>query len=268
MPPDHSVDFLIQHGYVLLFVWLFAEQAALPIPSLPLLLACGALARSGELRLPYVMLYGLSACLIADNLWFYLGRLRGAKALHFICRIALEPDSCVRRTEHAFLKYGIRSLLVAKFIPGLNAVAAPLAGSSGVSVGRFLLFDSLGALLWIGSYVSIGYLLSDQLEIAAAYAMRMGSGLVFLVLGLLGAWIAWKLIQRRRFVRKLGVERISAEELQTRLQAGEEVLIVDVRSSLSNPSDGIPGALRIPAEELAERHQEIPRDREIVLFCS
>jgi membrane protein DedA with SNARE-associated domain len=263
-----TVQFLVQHGYLLLFFWILAEQAALPVPSLPLLLACGALARVGKMDLRLVLLYGLAACLIADNVWFHLGRRRGAKIVHFICRIALEPDSCVRTTQNAFVKYGMRSLLVAKFVPGLNAVAAPLAGSSGASVGVFLLYDSLGALIWIASCACAGYFAGDQLEIVADYAMRMGSGLVLLILGLLAAWIAWKFVQRRRFIRKLAVARITAEELWNKLQAGENVFIIDVRSSLDNEASAIPEALRISTEELAARNTEIPRDRDIVLFCT
>jgi membrane protein DedA with SNARE-associated domain len=262
------VQFVIQHGYALLFVWLLAEQAALPVPSIPLLLACGALAGTGRLDARLVLFYGLLACLAADTVWFQLGRRRGAKLLHFICRIALEPDSCVRQTENAFLKYGMRSLLVAKFVPGLNAVAAPLAGSSGARLGRFLLFDGLGSLIWISTFVSAGYVFRGQLETAADYAMRTGSGLVFVLLGLLAAWLGWKFAQRRRFIKKLAGDRITAEDLHNRLQAGEEVLIVDVRSGLPQDTVGIPGAVRISVEDLAARHWEIPRDREIILFCS
>jgi membrane protein DedA with SNARE-associated domain len=264
----HTVQFLVKHGYLVLFLWILAEQAALPVPSLPLLLACGALARLGKMDLRLVLLYGLAACLIADNVWFQLGRRRGTRIVNFICRIALEPDSCVRTTENAFVKYGIRALLVAKFVPGLNAVAAPLAGSSGASLRLFLLFDSLGVLIWIGSCACVGYVAGDQLEIVAAYAMRMGSWLGLLIAGLLAAWIAWKFVQRRRFVKKLAVSRITAEQLRDKLQAGENVFIIDVRSSLDTEASGIPGALRISTEELEARNQEIPRDRDIVLFCT
>lgn len=264
----HTVQFLIQHGYLLLFFWILAEQAALPVPSLPLLLACGALAHLGKMDLRLVLLYGLAACLIADNVWFQLGKRRGAKIVSFICRIALEPDSCVRMTENAFVKYGMRSLLLAKFVPGLNAVAAPLAGSSGATVRLFLVYDSLGALIWIGSCTYVGYLAGDQLEVVADYAMRMGSGLGLLIVGMLAAWIAWKFVQRRRFVKNLAVARVTAEELWDKMQAGENVLILDVRSSLDNEASAIPGALRISTEELAARQVEIPRDRDIVLFCT
>jgi len=264
----HIVEFLVRHGYLLLFFWVLAEQAALPVPSAPLLLACGAIARSGGMDPRLVLLYGLAACLIADNFWFHLGRRRGAKVLRFICRVALEPDSCVRQTENAFLKYGLRSLLVAKFVPGLNAVASPLAGTSKTGLARFLLFDTLGIVLWIASYGCVGYVFSDQLETAAAYAMRMGSGLVLLLAGLLAAWIGWKFAQRRRFLNKLAIARITAEEVRGKQRAGEDLLLVDLRHRLGDGDAPVPGALQMPVEDLEARHLEIPRDREIVLLCS
>jgi membrane protein DedA with SNARE-associated domain len=265
---SHIIQFLIQHGYLLLFAWLLVEQAAVPLPSIPLLLACGALARDGKMAVHLILLYGLAACLIADNIWFQLGRRRGTKILRFICRIALEPDSCVRQTENAFLKYGMRSLLVAKFVPGLNAVAAPLAGRSGASRGRFLLFDSLGILLWVATFTGVGYIFSDQLEDVANYAMRMGSGLGVLIVGLLATWIAWKFVQRQRFLRKLAVSRITAEELRSKLVSGEDLLILDVRGPLDDDPNPIPGAMLISVEELAKRYMEIPKDRDLILVCN
>jgi membrane protein DedA with SNARE-associated domain len=264
----NTVQFLIRHGYLLLFVWVLAEQAALPLPSVPLLLACGALASTGKLHLVPVFLCGVAGCLIADFTWFQLGRRGGSKLLRWICRVALEPDSCVRRTENTFQKYGMRSLLVAKFVPGLNAVAAPLAGSSHAGFGRFLLFDAAGSFIWIAAYVYLGYIFSDQLETVAAYAVRMGSGLILLIAGLLAFWLIWKFLQRRRFMKTLEGNRITAEELRDSLQAGKDVLILDVRGGPVSGDSSIPGAIQIPTEDLAERHHEIPRDRDIVLVCS
>ena len=264
----HTLDFVVRHGYALLFFWILAEQGALPLPSAPLLLACGALAKDGRLASHLIVLTGLAACLIADSVWFMIGRRRGAKALRFICRMALEPDSCVRQTETAYLRYGIRSLLVAKFVPGVNAVSAPLAAISGVRWGRFLLFDTLGALIWICSYAGLGYIFSDQLDKVGDYASRMGSWVGVLAVGLLAAWIGWRFVQRQRFLRKLAVARIAPEELRRKLEAGEELVVVDVRSALESDVDSVPGALRIPLEDLETRHSDIPRDRDIILFCS
>lgn len=264
----HLLDFIVRHGYALLFFWVLAEQAALPMPSAPLLLACGALAKDGRLSPHLVLFSGLAACLIADTFWFVLGRRRGVKVLRFICRVALEPDSCVRQTEKVYLRYGSRSLLVAKFIPGLNAVSAPLAAISGLNFGRFLLFDSLGTLIWIVSFGGMGYIFSSQLDQVADYAARMGSWVAVLAVGLLAAWIGWKFAQRRRFLKKMAVARISAAELKEMLESGEDILVVDVRSALESDADSVPGALRIPLEQLETRHGDIPRDREIILFCS
>ena len=265
---QQSLQFLIRHGYAVLFLWLLVEQAALPVPSVPVLVACGALARSGQLSPPLLMLTALAACLLADNLWFYLGRRSGGKVLKLLCRIALEPDSCVRRTENAFVRYGSRSLLVAKFLPGFNTVAAPLAGSAGIAWPRFLAFDCAGVLLWLTAYVGIGYLFSDQIESVMEYAAGAGRGLGALAIVLLSGWIARKYFERRRVLRELSMSRITAEELLERIQAGEDVLMVDLRGSVTDRERAIPGTVRIAAEELAERYREIPPDREIVLFCS
>jgi membrane protein DedA with SNARE-associated domain len=265
---SETIQFIVRHGYLLIFFWLLAEQAALPIPSLPLLLISGALSRTGQLRLSSVLTWAFTACLIADNVWFQVGRNYGGRALQFICKVSIEPDSCVRRTENLFVKYGLRSLIVSKFVPGLNVVAAPLAGGSGASRGRFLLFDGLGAFLWIGSYVFAGYVFSDQLELAVNYATRMGAGFFVTVVCVLAAWIGWKVLQRHRFVKSVNVERISAGELEALLTAGADITIVDVRSRFALDLDLFPGALRIPTEDLSTRHVEIPRDRDIILFCT
>jgi len=268
IPVNETIQFVAGHGYVLIFFWLLAEQAALPIPSFPLLLVSGALVRTGKLNLSLLVAYAFVACAIADNFWFQVGKRYSGRALQFLCKVSLEPDSCVRRTENIFLRYGLRSLLVSKFIPGLNTLTAPLAGGTGADLGRFLMFDSLGTLLWIGAYVFAGYLFSDQLEIAIGYAVRMGSGVFVIVLCTFAAWIAWKVFQRRRFVNSINIARISPEKLQIMLSTGSNFTIVDVRSNLTADADCIPGALRIPAEDLPARHHEIPRDQDIVLFCS
>jgi membrane protein DedA with SNARE-associated domain len=262
-----TIDFVARHGYAVLFFWILAEQGAIPLPSVPLLIVTGALLRTGKLHLLPVLLACISAALIADLVWFHLGRRLGTSVLRVLCRISLEPDSCVRRTGDAFLRYGLRPLLVSKFIPGLNAVAAPMAGNSGVGIPRFLVFDCAGTLLWITSYIGIGYIFGEQLEMAIAYASRMGSWLFLLAAGALAAWLSWKYIQRRKFLRQLDIARISVEELRDRLDAGEKIFIVDVRGGRHTEPTPIPGATRISSEELAARYEDIPRDREIILFC-
>jgi len=262
------LGFIERHGYALLFLWILAEQSAIPVPSLPLLLASGALIRTGRLDIVPAILCCLAGALIADTIWFELGRHRGRQVLGLVCRLSLEPDSCVRQTENAFQKYGMSSLLISKFIPGLNAVAAPLAGNSRASYLRFALYDSAGALIWSGAYLALGYLFSAELERVVAYASRLGSNLFLLVAVLFGLWIGWKFIQRRRFLKQLEVARITPPQLQDLLSAGEEVFVVDLRSGPAEEPALIPGALRISPDELSTQSQRIPRDREIVLFCS
>jgi membrane protein DedA with SNARE-associated domain len=273
MAADHltiarAMAFVERHGYALLFWWVLAEQAAIPLPSAPLLLAGGALIRTGKLHALPAIGCCVTAALIADTTWFRLGRVRGRRILSLLCRVSLEPDSCVHRTEHAFLKYGMASLLVAKFIPGLNAVAAPLAGDSKASYWRFLLYDTAGISIWAGLYLGVGYLFTDQLETIAGYAARMGSSLFALTAGLFLVWIGWKFAQRRRALKLLDGARIEPKELQDRMNAGEDLFIVDLRSESLEPTSTIPGALRISADDLMARIKEIPRDREIILYCS
>ncbi len=265
-----SIEFLIRHGYAVVFGWVVAEQLGLPIPAVPVLLAAGALAGAGQLSLVMALGLAVAASLLSDSVWYLIGRLRGGKVLGLLCRISLEPDSCVRRTEETFARHGARSLLIAKFVPGLNTVAPPLAGIIGMRVPRFLWFTGLGGLIWAGAFVGLGYVFSDQLERVARHAARLGAWLVALgVLGL-AAYVGGKYLARRRFLRRLRIARISPDELKAKLDAGEPLVVVDLRHSLDFEAEPtiIPGALHLTTDELEARHAEIPRDREIVLYCT
>jgi membrane protein DedA with SNARE-associated domain len=170
---EQAADFLIRHGYAVLFGWVLLEQLGLPIPAAPLLIAAGALARAGKMNLTFAVALAFIAVILADLFWYSLGRYRGGRILKLLCRISLEPDSCVRRTENVFIRHGVRSLLVAKFIPGLNTAAPSLAGVFRMPVRRFLIFDSLGGFFWVVTVTSLGLILSDQLE---RIALRWGVG--------------------------------------------------------------------------------------------
>ena len=262
--------FVLRHGYTVLFVWVFAEQLGLPVPAIPILLAAGALAGIEKMSFPAVLGMAVAASLASDALWYEIGRRRGGQVLHFLCRISLEPDSCVRRTEDIYAKHGVRALVVAKFVPGFSTAAPPLAGAFRMKPARFLLYDTLGAILWAGTFAGLGYIFSDQLESVAESAVKLGSWLLALLLGGLVAYIGWKYVNRRMFLRKLRIARISSAELKKRMDAGEEVVIVDLRQSLdfeAEPST-IPGAVLMSPDELDEHHDAIPRDREIVLYCT
>jgi len=262
------VRLLEQLGYALLFFWVLAEEGALPIPSVPLLLAVGALVHTGHLNAVTAVACCLTGALVADIVWLYFGRIRGRRVLRFLCRISLESDSCISQTENSFLKRGLKTLLIAKFVPGLNAVAAPLAGDPGVGVARFLACDALGIVIWSGAYLAVGYLFSDQVEEALGYAQRLGSGILFLLMALFGAWILSKFIQRRRFLRRFEVARITPEELRDLLEAGKNPYIIDLRTTFDNDWPPVPGAILFSIEDLTIRWKEIPHDREIILCCT
>ena len=118
---EHMIQFLTEYGYMLLLAWVLAEQFGFPLPAAPVLLAAGALAGRGVLQLGTALAVGVTACMLSDSFWFHMGRRGGGKVLNFICRISLEPDSCVRRTSNTIGKYGPKSLLVTKFVPGIVA---------------------------------------------------------------------------------------------------------------------------------------------------
>jgi len=266
---NDATGFLVRHGPAVLFVWVLAEQLGLPIPALPALLAAGALTRSAGVNPLPALLAAMVASLLADTLWYAIGRRGGAKVMSFLCRVALEPDSCVRRTEDLFSRHGARSLLVAKFVPGLSTAAPPLAGIFRMRFSRFLLFNSIGALIWAGGMMLVGYLLGEQIE-AIVTAIGRAGHLVGLVLAGLALYVLAKWVNRRRFLRKIRIARMRPEELKQRLDAGEEIVIVDLRSSLDFEAEPetIPGALRVAGEDLVNQHQRIPRDRDIILFCT
>jgi membrane protein DedA with SNARE-associated domain len=264
------LDFVVRHGEVLIFLYVFADQIGIPVPAVPGLLAMGALAATGKVNAVVALAASVGASVLADLVWYGLGRRRGSQVLRLVCTVSLERDSCVRRTEEVFLRYGVAALIVAKFVPGLSTVAPPLAGMTGVSVPRFAMYSSLAALLWAGTWGGLGYWAGEALQQVTDRSGRLGRGLLALVAAAVVLSVVVKWVRRRRFLRALRIARIGREELTRRLESGEPMLIVDLRSALDVAAAPvvIPGALRIPPEELERRHHEIPRDREVILYCS
>lgn len=267
---NEATEFLVRHGYLLLFGMVLAEQVGLPLPAIPLLLAAGALSGTGRLSLTVSIALAVSAAMAGDVLWYFIGKNKGGKVLSFLCRISLEPDTCVRKTEDTFARRGAKTLVTAKFVPGLSTIAPPLAGMFGMRIGRFLAYDGLGTLLWVGAYIGAGFVFADQIEAATEYALQFGSWLFIVAIAALVAYVGWKYYQRQRFIAKLRVDRIEPEELRRRLDAGEDIVVVDLRHSMEFEAQPqtIPGALRMTTEEVEARHEEIPKDREIVLYCT
>ncbi|HNJ21685.1 MAG TPA: VTT domain-containing protein [Nitrospira sp.] len=266
----HTFDFLAEHGALVLFWVIFVEQIGFPLPALPLLVAAGALVATGNMSLAAALLVPVAASLPPDLAWYYLGRQKGGKVLGFLCRLSLEPDSCVRDTENVFHRNGPRALLLAKFVPGFSTVAPPLAGIVGMPATTFILYDLGGTLIWAAVSAGVGALFSNQLEqLIGLFDQAGGLMLVILLLGLAG-FVGYKFYHRQKFLRHLRMAKISVDELKRRLDAGESISVVDVRHPLALDLDpeSIPGAINFTLEDIEHRHHEIPRDRDIVLYCS
>ena len=266
---NETLEFLVRHGASVLFAAVFVDQIGVPLPAVPWLLAAGALAGAGKMNWMVALGSASIGSVVAGLIWYYLGRRYGNRLLGLLCRISLEPDTCVRRTEGVFTRYGMKGIVVAKFIPGLSTLAPPLAGSSGVSALRFLFYDGLSSVLYAGAYILVGVLFSHQLEqIIDAFAGLGRSALgVFAILVIL--YIGYRYWQRQRLLGELRMAKITVEELHQRQQAGEVLLILDLRSPFELEQDPtvIHGALHVTMDELRLRPQDIPRDREIILYC-
>lgn len=264
------LQFLIQHGYAILFLVVFLEQSGLPVASVPVLLGVGALSADGRFSFWAALCLALLATLPADIVWYKLGRQRGYGVLRVLCRLSLEPDTCVKRATGTFHKYGSGTLVLAKLIPGLGVVATPMAGLLRMRPARFLILDGLGATLWASLYLLLGVVFQRELERIAAIVARTGAWMVAALVCIVLAYFGWKWRDRRRYMRQLEMARIQPEELWRRMQSGEDITILDLRYAPTIDEDGakVPGALRFAPEELEVKHHEIPRDREIVLYCT
>jgi membrane protein DedA with SNARE-associated domain/rhodanese-related sulfurtransferase len=240
-----------------------------PIPAAPWLLAAGALAAAGHFPWFMALILSVVACLIADFFWFYLGRYRGTQVVSLLCRMSLEPDSCVRKTVNVFTRYGWRGILVAKFVPGMSTVTPPLAGMAGVKAGQFFLVDGLGSVIYSAAFILLGYVFSNQIAQIAADLDRFGGGLLTIIIILVAAYIIYKFWDRQRLLRELQTAKITPAELGQMVDAGQNPLILDVRSPLELEQDPaiIRGAIHLAMEDLEVRHRELSRDREIIIYC-
>jgi membrane protein DedA with SNARE-associated domain/rhodanese-related sulfurtransferase len=261
---------LLLYGYFLLFAWVLVAPFGIPLPAAPVLLAAGALSAEHELSFPLALTAGLAASLIADSAWFLIGRRYGHHVLRILCKLSLEPTTCVRRTQDSFGRRRGVTLILAKFVPGLATLAPPVAGQNGMGFAAFLLFDGIGSTLWVGALLAAGRFFGDLLNHDSSlldWAGRFSGAL--LVLGIAG-FFAGRLVRRRMILKELAAARLEPEELKRQLDAGEPVYIVDLRHPLELLPDPftLPGARHFSPDSLAARHHEIPRDRDIVLFCT
>lgn len=261
---------LLVYGYLLLFGWVLVEQFGLPLPATPVLLAAGALSAEHALSFPLALAASVTATLVADSTWFLIGKRYGHHVLRLLCKMSLEPTVCVRRTQDSFGRRRAVTLMIAKFVPGLGLLAPPVAGQNGMAYGSFLVFDGIGATLWVGALLAGGRFFGDLLKRDPSMLNWVGrfSG-ALLVLGIL-VFFAGRVYRNRTSLKKLAAARLDPMELKRQLDTGEPVYIVDLRHPLELLPEPytLPGALQISPESLAKRHHEIPRDRDIVLFCT
>ena len=266
------IHYLVRYGVSLVFLNVFAEQIGMPVPAVPTLIVAGALARNGRMSSTHVILIAaVAASLIADWIWFLLGRRYGYRILRTLCRISLSPDSCVRDTEARFERWGMKSLLFAKFVPGFSTVAPPLAGASRKrSTLAFLIYDGIGSLLWAGAAVAVGRLFHRQIAEVIAKLENLGWWALLVVGCLLALFVLFKWAQRARFLKQLRIARVSVDELKTMIEREEPPVVLDVRTLSSQMRDPrrIPTAIVTHADEIDKTIEAMSPDREIVLYCT
>ena len=264
------IHILMVYGYLLLFVWVLVEQVGIPLPATPVILAAGALSAEHQISFWLGLLAGVAGSLAADSGWFLVGRRYGHVVLRILCKLSMEPTTCVRKTQDSFGRRREITLMIAKFVPGLSTLAPPVAGQNGMGFGPFLLYDSIGASLWVGGLLLTGRLFGDVLNRDPSvldWAGRFSGAL--LILGV-AMFFLGRIVRRRMVLKELAAARLEPQELKRQLDAGDPVFIVDLRHPLELLPDPytLPGALHFSPDALAARHEEIPRDRDVVLFCT
>ena len=263
-------QFLATYGYAVIFIWVFLDQAALPMPSVPLLVAAGALVATGSLALVPVIAVATAAALLADALWYQLGKRGGERAISFVCKLSLEPASCVTTTRNAFGRFGPVTIVIAKYLPGVQTLAPASAGFVGAPFIGFLFLDLIGTLLYVVPIVLGGFYFQPQLTAALQALGDVSGGLGLTLITLLGAYAAFKIGQWIVFYRGHRLRRLTAEELHQRRENGDPITVIDLRQSLDyelQPSV-IPGALRIPITEVPARRSEVPDQFDVALVCT
>jgi len=265
--PD--VQAIVHHGYLWLFAFALLERIGLPLLMTPIMIAAGAVAGLGDLSFIAIVSVTVVASEIGDVLWYELGRVRGSSVMRLLCRISLEPDSCVRKSEDRFARHTTQALISSKFLPGVGHLAAPIAGLSGMSRRRFLVVNALGSLIWAICFALIGYIPAKKLPIDVLLEEAAGWLFGLLLLALIGN-VIYKYVQRQRFIKSLRIVRVSPQDLKGLIDKGQQPFVVDLRHELEFLVDPrtVPTAVRIAPDELPARGAEIPRDRDIILYCT
>jgi membrane protein DedA with SNARE-associated domain/rhodanese-related sulfurtransferase len=261
---------LSQYGLTVVILNVLLDQIGLPVPAVPTLIVAGAFTADGQLSLSGLFVGSVAACLIADCGWYWVGQTYGIRVLKTLCRISLEPDSCVSQTQTRFERWGVNSLVIAKFVPGLAIIAPPMAGAMRIGWMRFIALSTLSAALWSGCALLAGVLFRAQIQQLLLGLDQLGSALVLVGISALALYIAYKWWQRARFYSLLRMARIGVAELYELMQVGAAPVVIDVRSATARALEPrwIPGALNISLSEVGQRLKDLPRDRDIIVYCT
>lgn len=264
------VSLVAEGGLWLVFANVLLQQLGVPIPAEPTLIVAGSLAAEGRLPLPGLVGVAWLAVLIADSTWYLMGRRYGNLVLRVVCRLALSPDSCVRSTEQTFARWGLKSLAVAKFIPGFSMVAPPLAGAMRAKVSSFLFYDLVAAILWSSVGIGVGLVFHSEVDRVLARLASLGGWAPVVAAVALALFVGWKWLQRKRFYRTLRMARITVEELKELFDAGASPVVFDVRTPSARARDPqrIPGAIAFDLSQVDGVVAELPREREVILYCN
>jgi membrane protein DedA with SNARE-associated domain/rhodanese-related sulfurtransferase len=270
-----AIEFFVGHAYAILFLWVLVEQFGLPVPSIPLLLTAGTLSATHRVSFPTALTVVVAACLISDSSWYTLGRRYGSRVIRLLCKLSLESSTCVAKTEGYFTRRGAETLLFAKFVPGLSTVAAPIAGQTGMPYSRFLLYDLSGTLLWSLSFLFLGRFFGDIAKRSQAFFALLSHFAVLVFVVMVAGFFLWRVVKQRRFLAQVRELRLEPSQLKAMLDeacidGSAQPFIVDLRHPLDYLPDPrvLPGAVRIGPSEIARLADRIPRDRDIILYCT
>jgi len=274
-PMPIALEFFVHYAYGILFLWVLVEQLGVPVPSVPLLIAAGTLTATHRIHAIPAMLSILAACAVADSLWYYAGVRYGGRVVKLVCRLSLEAAACVKKTENYFGRHGATTLLFAKFVPGLSAVAPPIAGETGMSYGRFLSYDLSGSIIWSSAFVFGGRFFGDFAKAHADVFHFLGHfGVALFVVAVIG-FVVRRIWNQQQFLKNLRDSGVTGQELHAMMQAadsseGKLPFIVDLRHPLDYLPDPrvLPGAVHINPSELEKHSDLLPRDTDVILYCT
>ncbi len=267
---EELTGLLAQHGILLVFANVLLTQSGVPVPAVPILIIAGALVAQGQMALVPLLLVTVAASLIGDTLWYLGGRRYGYPILRTLCRVAIEPDSCVKQTETIFERWGAPSLILAKYIPGFSTIAPPLAGTMRVGLPSFLGYSAAAGLLWSTLPIALGALFSTEVEHALEWLEGMGTGALAVIAAVAVFYVGIKTVQRYLLIRFLRMVRISVEELRELMRQDAKPIVLDVRSATARKLDPrrIPGAIWVNMAAPASALVAVPPDRDVVVYCS